>query len=64
MADVPLQLARIRGATPDDVMAVLVDLAADVAADEAIVELGVFEGKTALYMAWGAQQGHGACLWG
>ncbi|HEX6682436.1 MAG TPA: class I SAM-dependent methyltransferase, partial [Candidatus Limnocylindrales bacterium] len=47
-----------------DVMAVLVDLAADVAADEAIVELGVFEGKTALYMAWGAQQGHGACLWG
>lgn len=45
-------------------MAVLVDLAGQVAADQAIVELGVFEGKTALYMAWGAQVGNRAHVWG
>lgn len=45
-------------------MAVLVDLAAQVPAEQAIVELGVFCGKTALYMAWGARHGGGAHVWG
>jgi predicted O-methyltransferase YrrM len=31
---------------------------------QAIVELGVFCGRTALQMAWGAQQGRGAHVWG
>jgi predicted O-methyltransferase YrrM len=58
------QLRRVRGATPPDVMAVLVDLAERVPADQAIVELGVFHGKTALVMAMAARTGGGAHVWG
>lgn len=50
----------VRGATPDEIGMVLADFAAGVPADQEIVELGVFQGRTALIMAWGAQQGHGA----
>lgn len=42
----------------------LAEFAAWVPASQAIVELGVFCGRTALQMAWGAQQGHGAHVWG
>ena len=53
-------LKEVRGATPDEIGMVLADFAAGVSADHEIVELGVFQGRTALIMAWGAQQGHGA----
>lgn len=53
-------LKEVRGATPDEIGMVLADFAAGVPADQEIVELGVFQGRTALIMAWGAQQGNGA----
>lgn len=56
----PSSFKQIRGATPDEIMMTMADLAAVVPADQVIVELGVFQAKTTLIMAWGASQGHGA----
>jgi predicted O-methyltransferase YrrM len=54
------EFKEVRGATPDEIGMVLADFAAGVPADQEIVELGVFQGRTALIMAWGARQGNGA----
>lgn len=54
------EFKEVRGATPDEIGMTLADFAAQVPADQEIVELGVFQGRTALIMAWGAAQGHGA----
>lgn len=60
----PREFRNVRGATPDEIGVALADMAAQVTADHAIVEIGVFQGRTALLMAWGASQGHGAHVWG
>lgn len=60
----PREFRNVRGATPEDIGVTLADMAAQVNADHAIVEIGVFQGRTALLMAWGAGQGHGAHVWG
>jgi predicted O-methyltransferase YrrM len=54
------EFKHVRGATPDEIGVTLADYAKNVPADQEIVELGVFQGRTALIMAWGARQGHGA----
>lgn len=54
------EFKQVRGATPDEIALTLADFARQVPADQEIVELGVFNGRTALIMAWGAKQGHGA----
>jgi len=54
------EFKEVRGATPDEIGMVLADMAKGVPADREIVELGVFQGRTALIMAWGAKQGGGA----
>jgi hypothetical protein len=59
-AGFPRWFKRVVGATPDDIAVTLADYAIRVPADQEIVELGVFHGRTAIIMAWGAQQGHGA----
>jgi predicted O-methyltransferase YrrM len=56
----PRFFKNVRAATPDDVMMALADFAAQVPAGQEIVELGVFHGRTALQLAWGARQGHRA----
>jgi hypothetical protein len=60
---VPRELRPVTGATPEPVMVVLANLASRIPPDQAIVELGVFHGKTALMMAWGARVGGGARVW-
>lgn len=56
----PPEFRYVVGATPDDIAVTLADLAAAVPADQEIVELGVYQARTALIMAWGAAQGNGA----
>lgn len=56
-------LADLEGLAPQQTCDLLYDLAADVPHDEAIVELGTYKGKTACYLAAGAQDGHGAHVW-
>jgi hypothetical protein len=56
----PRHFKNVRAATPEDVMVALADFATQVPADQEIVELGVFQGRTALQLAWGASLGHGA----
>jgi len=56
----PRHFKQVIGATPEDIMLALADFAASVPVDQEIVELGVYMGRTALSMAWGAQQGNGA----
>lgn len=56
----PRHFKQVRGATPDEIGIALADFASQVPNDQEIVELGVFQGRTALMMAWGAQQGRGA----
>ncbi len=58
------EFKHVRGATPDEIGMALADFASAVPADQEIVELGVFQGRTALIMAWGAAQGHGAHVTG
>lgn len=60
----PHHFKRVRGATPPDIEVTLADLARQVPADQEIVELGVFQGKTSLVLAWGASQGNGAHVTG
>lgn len=61
---IPRHFKKVRGATPDEIGVTLADMASQVPGDQAIVELGVFQGRTSLLMAWGARQGGGAHLWG
>ena len=56
----PTRIRKIPGLTPESVALALADMAAKVPPDRAIVELGVYQGRTALFMAWGARQGQGA----
>jgi len=56
----PRHFKNVRAATPEDVMVALADFASQVSADHEIVELGVFQGRTALQLAWGASLGNGA----
>lgn len=56
----PPEFRWVVGATPDEIAFTLADFAAGVPADQEILELGVFQGRTALIMAWGASQGNGA----
>jgi hypothetical protein len=56
----PRHFRNVRAATPEDVMVALADFAVQVPADQEIVELGVFQGRTALQLAWGASMGYGA----
>lgn len=56
----PRHFRNVRAATPEDIMMALADFAAVVPANQEIVELGVFQGRTALQLAWGASMGHGA----
>lgn len=58
------EFREVRGATPDEIGMALADFALQVPADQEIVELGVFQGRTALIMAWGATRGHGAHVTG
>lgn len=60
----PRHFKQIRAATPEDIMVTLADFATQVSADHEIVELGVFQGRTALQMAWGARLGNGAHVTG
>lgn len=61
---IPRHFKPVRGATPDEIGVTLADFASTVPPDQAIVELGVFQGRTALLMAWGARQGNKAHVWG
>src|SRR5690554_5838714 len=54
------RIRKIPGLTPESVALALADMAAQVPPDRAIVELGTYQGRTALFMAWGARQGRGA----
>lgn len=56
----PRQFREVIGATPDEIAFTLADFAKNVPADQEIVELGVYQARTALIMAWGASQGNGA----
>lgn len=56
----PRFFKRVRAATPEPIMMALADFATQVPGDQEIVELGVFQGRTALQLAWGARQGQGA----
>lgn len=58
----PRHFKKVTGATPDAIALTLADFAKGVPADQEIVELGVFQGRTALIMSWGARQGNGAHL--
>lgn len=60
----PRHFKSVRAATPEDIMITLADFATQVPADQEIVELGVFCGRTALQLAWGASLGHGAHVTG
>lgn len=61
---IPRRFKMVRGATPDEIGLTLADLALQVPYGQAIVELGVFQARTALLMAWGASQGNHAHVWG
>lgn len=60
----PPQFRNVRGATPDEIGMTLAEYAAAVPTEQAIVELGVFQARTLLLMAWGAENGLGAHVWG
>lgn len=60
MASDLTSLRDVRGYTPPDLCARLADFAAKVPADQVIVELGVFRGRTACYLGHGAKHGLGA----
>jgi hypothetical protein len=60
----PKHFKNVRGATPPEIELTLADFAIQVPADQEIVELGVFQGKTSLVLSWGARQGFGAHVTG
>lgn len=57
-------IRRIEGLTTEPACLTLADMAKQVPAEHAIVELGVYQARTALYLVWGASQGNGAHVWG
>lgn len=61
--DLLADLASLEGLISHEAGCVLADLAFEVPADTAIVELGSYKGKSACYLAAGAQRGHGAHVW-
>jgi hypothetical protein len=60
----PRHFDQVRAATPEDIMLALADFAAQVSWNHEIVELGVFCGRSALMLAWGAGQGNHAHVTG
>lgn len=56
-------LAALIGLTSVAACERLADLAAQVPADQAVVEVGVFKGRSACYLAFGALHGKGARVW-
>lgn len=60
----PDSFQSVRGATPEPIGQALATYASEVPAGQAIVELGVFCGRTALQLAYGASKGHKAHVWG
>ena len=63
----PRHFKQVKGLTPEEVGLALADFASEVPRDQVIVELGVYHGKTALWMAWAASQlngvGNGPHVW-
>lgn len=57
------ELDQLDGFSPAETYQVLYDLAINVPADQAIVELGTFHGKGAIYLAEGAAHGGRAHVW-
>lgn len=53
----------LAGLVTDELGEALYELAADVPADQAIVEIGSFKGKSTCYLAAGAKTGEGAQVW-
>jgi predicted O-methyltransferase YrrM len=60
----PRYLRDVKALTPPEVGITLADMARQVPAGQAIVELGVYQGYTALMLSFGARQGNGAHVWG
>lgn len=58
------RLAKVKGHAPLEVCRRLAELAGRVDGDHAIVEIGVFKGRTLLHMAHGARRGGGARVFG
>lgn len=58
-----MNLADLEGLVSADVGEALMKLAADCPADQAVVELGSFKGKSTCYLATGARDGNGARVW-
>src|SRR5690625_673577 len=56
-------LAKLDGFSPAQTYRVLYDLALNVPAEQAIIELGTFHAKGAVYLAEGAAHGGGAHVW-
>lgn len=56
----PASFRSVEGATPDEIGFTLADFAKQVPADQEIVEIGVYQGRTAILMAWGASLGNNA----
>lgn len=61
---IPSRIRQIRGLTSDEALLALADMARGVPRDEAIVELGVYQGKSLLTLAWGSTLGNHAHVWG
>lgn len=57
------KLAQLAGLISPEVGETLANLAAAVPADQAVVEVGSFKGKSTCYLAAGAKDGHGARVW-
>lgn len=64
ITSIPRAINPLKGLTPDNVMIALASFAVSVPRHQAIVELGVYKGKTTLMLAWGARQGKRAHVWG
>lgn len=60
----PRYLRDVKALTPPEVGITLADLARQVPEGQAIVELGVYQGYTALMLSYGARQGNGVHVWG
>lgn len=56
-------LTDVKGLITDEVGAALRHLAAQVPADQAIVELGSYKGQSTAHLATGAKEGQGAHVW-
>src|SRR5690625_4924188 len=57
------ELAKLDGFSPAQTYRVLYELALNVPAEQAIIELGTFHAKGAIYLAEGAAHGGGAHVW-